>query len=93
MLNIHLGLLQFFEEEVGTTSGQHGPYSLGDTHATMEPTMGLPSRKAELIPVKRLLSRDWGLQLAPMNAELVVIADQLCRGEYVLRFCTHRPSS
>ena len=40
MLNIHLGLLRFFEEEVGTTSGQHGPYSLGDTHATMEPTMG-----------------------------------------------------
>ena len=26
-----------------------------------------------------------------MNAELVVIADQLCRGEYVLGSCTHRP--
>ena len=27
-------------------------------------------------PIKRLLSGDWGLQLAPMNVELVVIADQ-----------------
>ena len=27
-------------------------------------------------PIKWLLSGDWGLQLAPMNAELVVIADQ-----------------
>ena len=44
-------------------------------------------------PIKRLLSRDWGLQLAPMNAELVVIGNQLSTGEYVLRSCTHRPSS
>ena len=27
-------------------------------------------------PIKRLLSGDWGLQLAPMNVELVVIANQ-----------------
>ena len=41
-------------------------------------------------PIKWLLSGDWGLQLAPMNMELVVIAGQLYRGEYVLAFCTHR---
>jgi hypothetical protein len=41
-------------------------------------------------PIKRLLSGDWGLQFAPMNAELVVIANQLRRGEYVLGSCTHR---
>ena len=28
-----------------------------------------------------------------MNAELVVIVDQPCHGEYVLASCTHRPSS
>jgi len=26
--------------EVGTTSSQHGPYVRGNTHTTMEPTMG-----------------------------------------------------
>ena len=40
MLNIHMGLPRFFWEEVGTTSSQHGPYVRGNTHATMEPTMG-----------------------------------------------------
>gem|GEM_PF-271033 len=43
--------------------------------------------------LKSFLSGDWGLQLDLMNAELVVIADQSCRGEYVLASCTHRPSS
>ena len=43
--------------------------------------------------LKSILSGDWGLQLDPMNTELVVIADQSCRGEYVLASCTHRPSS
>ena len=90
MLNIHMGLPEFFsggsEDDVRSAwplyPGRHTCYNEADN--------GLPSRKAELIPVKRLLSGDWRLQLASMNAELVVIADQLCRGEYVLRFCTHR---
>jgi hypothetical protein len=34
------------------TSSQHGSYILGYTHATMDATMGLPSRKAERIPPK-----------------------------------------
>jgi len=75
---------------VRTTSGQHGPYSLGYTHATMEPTEGIAKSQDGANPIKRLLSGDWGLQFAPMNAELVVIADQLRCGEYVLGSCTHR---
>lgn len=50
MLNFHTGLSGFVLEEVGTMSSQHGPYILGDTHATMALNNGLPSRKAELIP-------------------------------------------
>jgi hypothetical protein len=34
------------------TSGPYFPYVLGYTHATMAGTMGLPSREAELIPIK-----------------------------------------
>ena len=37
-------------------------------------------------------SADWGLQLAPMKAELLVTAYQRWRGEYVPGPCTHRPS-
>lgn len=43
--------------------------------------------------LKPPLSGDCGLQLDHMNVELVVIAGQLYRGEYVLASCTHRPSS
>ena len=71
-------------------SGPHGPYDWGYTHATMEPTMGFAKLQNGANPIKRLLSGDWGLQFAPMNAELVVIAHQLWRGEYVLGSCTHR---
>ena len=52
----------------------------------------LPPGNRELIH-KLVLSGDWGLQLDLMNAELIVIANQSCRGEYVLASCTHRPSS
>src|SRR6266540_2266362 len=41
---------------------------------------------------KRRPSADWGLQLAPMKAELLVTAYQPWRGEYVPGPCTHRPS-
>ena len=49
-------------------------------------------RKVEQI-AKRHPSSDWRLQLASMKLESLVIADQLCRGEYVPEPCTHRPSS
>ena len=34
------------------TSSQHGSYTLGDTHATMDATEGRRSREAERIPTK-----------------------------------------
>jgi hypothetical protein len=42
--------------------------------------------------LKACLGSDWRLKLASMKAELLVIADQHCRGEYVPGPCTHRPS-
>jgi hypothetical protein len=42
--------------------------------------------------LKAGLSSDWSLQLDSMKAELLVIANQQCRGEYVPGPCTHRPS-
>ena len=73
------------------TSNHHGPYALGHTRATMAGTTGCEgaSRSESL---KAGLSWDWGLQLVPMNPELLVIADQPRRGEYVPGPCTHRPS-
>ena len=73
------------------TSNPHGPYILGDTRATMastdgcEPARGSQSQKAGL-------SWDCRLKLACMNAESLVIAYQLRRGECVPGPCTHRPS-
>ena len=37
-------------------------------------------------------SSDWGLQLAPMKSESLVMPYQLRRREYVPGSCTHRPS-
>ena len=74
------------------TSSHHGPYVRGCTRTTMA---GTERRKA----VRRSQSQkagpssDWGLQLAPMKPESLVIADQPRRGEYVPEPCTHRPSS
>ncbi len=42
--------------------------------------------------LKTVLSSDCRLQFAYMKLELLVIADQLRCGEYVLGPCTHRPS-
>ena len=74
------------------TSNHHALYVLGDTRATMvgtkssETAMLSESQKADL-------SSDWSLQLDSMKLELLVIANQPCRGEYVPGPCTHRPSS
>ena len=72
-------------------SSQHGPYALGDTHATMAGTTGCQAARRSQSP-KPGLSSDWGLQLAPMKAELLVTAGQHYGGEYVPGACTHRPS-
>ena len=74
------------------TSNHHALYVLGDTRATMvgtkssETAMLSKSQKADL-------SSDWSLQLDSMKLELLVIANQPCRGEYVPGSCTHRPSN
>ena len=77
--------------KAGMTSSPHGSYAWGDTHATM--SGATRSYRASGCESPRTgLSADWGLQLAPMKAELLVTAYQPWRGEYVPGPCTHRPS-
>ena len=74
------------------TSNHHALYGLGNTRATMGRTKSCqPARVSE--SHKPFLSSDWSLQLDSMKLESLVIANQLCRGEYVLGHCTHRPST
>ena len=73
------------------TSSQHGPYDLGDTHATMAGTMGSQAARRSQ-SCKAGLSSDCRLQLACMKLELLVTAGQPHCGEYVPGSCTHRPS-
>ena len=57
------------------TSSQHGPYVLGDTHATMAGTAGgQAARRSE--SQKAALSSDCRLQLACMKPELLVTVGQ-----------------
>jgi hypothetical protein len=73
------------------TSSQHGPYVLGDTHATMAGTTGLPRREPELIPQSQPQYR---LQAATRLHEGGVASNRRSAygGEYVPGPCTHRPS-
>ena len=73
------------------TSSQHGPYVLGDTHATMAGTTGCETARWSQSH-KAVLSSDCRLQLACMKPELLVTAGQPYCGEYVPGPCTHRPS-
>ena len=73
------------------TSSQHDPYVQGYTRATLAGTKGgKPARGSE--SQKAGPGSDWRLKLASMKSELLVIADQQRRGEYVPGSCTHRPS-
>ena len=73
------------------TSSHHAPYVLGYTRATLAVTKGCkPARVSE--SQKAGPGSDWRLKLASMKLELLVIADQQRRGEYVPAPCTHRPS-
>ena len=63
--------------------GRHTRYN-AELNA-LRPGNGQPIESARL-------SADWGLQLAPMKAELLVTAYQPWRGECVPGPCTHRPS-
>jgi hypothetical protein len=72
-------------------SSHHAPYVLGYTRATLAGTEGCElARGSE--SQKTGPGSDWRLKLASMKSELLVIADQQRRGEYVLGPCTHRPS-
>ncbi len=72
-------------------SSHHALYVQGYTRATMAGTTGCDTaRRSESL--KAGLSSDWSLQLDSMKAELLVIANQQRRGEYVPGPCTHRPS-
>ena len=64
----------------------------GYTRDTMGRTTGR-DRVTSSQSFKPILSSDRGLQLALLKSESLVIAGQLYRGEYVLKSCTHRPSS
>ena len=72
-------------------SSQHGPYVLGEKHATMARTTGCQTARWSESPKPRL-SSDRGLQLAPVKVESLVTAGQHYCGEYVPGPCTHRPS-
>ena len=63
----------------------------GYTHNTIATTTGSDGVTLSE-SFKSGASSDWGLQLDPMKLELLVIAGQIYRGEYVLKSCTHRPS-
>jgi hypothetical protein len=77
--------------KVGMTSSHHAPYVQGYKRATMAGTKSCnAARRSE--SQKAGLSSDWRLKLASMKSELLVIADQQRRGEYVPGPCTHRPS-
>ena len=74
------------------TSNHHALYVLGDTRATMAGT-----KRSNMVTwsksQKAGLSSDCSLQLDYMKLELLVIANQPCRGEYVPGSWTHRPSN
>ena len=74
------------------TSSQRGPYALGCKRATMVCTERCDTARWSKSQ-KAGPSSDSSLQLDYLKPESLVIADQLCRGEYVPEPCTHRPSS
>ena len=78
--------------KVRMTSSQHGPYVLGYTHPTMGVTAGLQRGNVKLIPETRPQFR---LKAAIRLHEVEIASNRgsAGRGEYVLRSCTHRPSS
>src|SRR5579863_4668466 len=77
--------------KVGMTSSQHGPYVLGDTHATMAGTKGCqPARGSQ----SKQIQSQFGLQAATRLHEVGVASNRgsAHHGEYVPGSCTHRPS-
>ena len=75
------------------TPSQRGPLMLWAAHVVQWPEQWVAKPQGGANPSKADLSSDRGLKLAPVKLELLVIADQPRRGEYVPEPCTHRPSS
>ena len=73
------------------TSSPHGPYVQGYTRATMVGTEGGETARRSK-SLKTDLSSDCRLKLVYMKLELLVMACQQQRREYVPGPCTHRPS-
>ena len=73
------------------TSSQRGPYVQGYTRATMAGTEGSKTERSSKSH-KTGPSSDCSLQLDYMKLELLVMACQQYRREYVPGSCTHRPS-
>ena len=73
------------------TSSQHGPYVLGDTHATMVGTTGSQPVRGSGSQQSR---SQFGLQAATRLHEVGVASNRgsAHHGEYVPGSCTHRPS-
>ena len=63
------------------------------THVLQWSVQWAAKSQDEANPIKTGPSSDRGLQLDLVKPELLVNANQLRRVEYVLGFCTHRPSS
>ncbi len=78
--------------KVGTTSSQHVPYVLGYTHPTMAKNNGLQAGNGKLIPEISPQFR-LGAAIRPHEDGIGSNRGSAGRGEYVLRSCTHRPSS
>ncbi len=72
------------------TSSPHGPYTLGYTRATMAVTVG--SKLARVSYLQK--PSQFGLFSATREHEGGIASNRgsACRGEYVPRPCTHRPS-
>ena len=70
------------------TPGQHVPLISWAIHIIQWQLQQVATGKPRANPYKSCPSSDWGLQLDPMKLDLLVIAGQIYRGEYVLKSCT-----
>ena len=75
------------------TPGQHVPLIPWATHVIQWTLQRDAMQQCGANRKKDVLSSDWGLQLDPMKLDLLVITGQPYCGEYVLKSCTHRPST
>ena len=75
------------------TPSQHGPLIPWATHVLQSHLQQDAIPQGGANPYKRCASSDRSLQLDSLKPESLVIAGQLYCGEYVLKSCTHRPST